>query len=94
MDTYGIPLKDLDTLDLWFNKEIVRMKKKFYIHIVNINLVCLLFKLKGKTYICVVWLAILYGSKCWAIRKLNLLEVDATQMRTLRLICGGTKKIW
>ena len=45
-------------------------------------------RLKGKVYHTVVRPAILYGSKCWPIKKTQVQRLMVSEMRMIRWMCG------
>ena len=45
-------------------------------------------KLKEKFYKIIVRLTMLYGSECWAIKKIYIQKVCVAKMRMLRWMCG------
>ncbi|KAL6574410.1 hypothetical protein OROHE_001314 [Orobanche hederae] len=47
-------------------------------------------KLKGKFYRATIRSTILYGSECWALKKLLEIKLKAAEMRVLRWSCGRT----
>ena len=48
-------------------------------------------RLKEKFYKMVIRSTMLYGTKCWAIKKQHVRKINVTEMRMLRWMCG---KIW
>ncbi|KAJ8733615.1 hypothetical protein PYW07_014166 [Mythimna separata] len=48
-------------------------------------------KLKGKIYKSVLRPVILYGSECWAVKKMDEKRVHVAEMRMLRWMCGVTR---
>ncbi|XP_016442779.1 uncharacterized protein LOC107768188 [Nicotiana tabacum] len=49
-------------------------------------------RLKGKFYRVVVRPAMLYGAECWPIKKSHVQKMSVAEMRTLRWMCGHTRK--
>ena len=47
--------------------------------------------LKGKVYRTVVRPAIMYGSKYWALKKIQIQRLLVAEMRMLRWLCGFTR---
>jgi len=47
--------------------------------------------LKGKVYRMVVRLAVLYGLKCWPLKKTQVQRLTVAEMRMLRWMCGYTR---
>jgi hypothetical protein len=47
-------------------------------------------KLKGKFYKTAIRPALLYGSECWAMKKVHESKLEAAEMRMLRWTCGRT----
>ncbi|VFQ68547.1 unnamed protein product [Cuscuta campestris] len=48
-------------------------------------------RMKGKFYRSVVRPAMLYGAKCWAVKKTHVHRLHAAEMRMLRWMCGKTR---
>ncbi|KAJ8724185.1 hypothetical protein PYW07_008165 [Mythimna separata] len=51
----------------------------------------MLLKLKGKIYKYVIRPVILYGSECWAVKKMDEKRLHVAEMRMLRWMCGVTR---
>nr|XP_009757270.1 PREDICTED: uncharacterized protein LOC104210150 [Nicotiana sylvestris] len=49
-------------------------------------------RLKGKFYRVVVRPAMLYGAKCWPVKKSHVQKMSMAEMRMLRWMCGHTRK--
>jgi hypothetical protein len=49
-------------------------------------------KLKGKFYSTAVRPAMMYGSECWAIKKMQEHKMQVAEMRMLRMMCGVTRR--
>jgi len=49
------------------------------------------FRLKGRVYRMVVRPALLYGAKCWPIKKTQAQRLNVTEMRMLQRMCGYTR---
>ncbi|GJR89279.1 RNA-directed DNA polymerase, eukaryota [Tanacetum coccineum] len=47
-------------------------------------------KLKGKFYRVAIWPAMLYGSECWPLTKVQANRMEVAKMRMLRWTCGKT----
>ena len=47
--------------------------------------------LKGKVYRMVVRPAILYGSECWPLKKMQVQRLMVAEMRMVRWMCGFTR---
>jgi len=47
--------------------------------------------LKGKAYRMVIRPAVLYGAKCWPIKKAHVQKLMVAEMRMIRWICGYTR---
>ncbi|KAJ0617179.1 putative RNA-directed DNA polymerase [Helianthus annuus] len=48
-------------------------------------------KLKGKFYRVAIRPSMLYGTDCWAIKKIHARKLDVAEMRMLRWMCGHTR---
>ena len=49
-------------------------------------------KLKGKFYRTAIRLAMLYDTKCWAVKHQHVHKMGVAEMRMLRGMCGHTRK--
>ncbi|KAM1321281.1 hypothetical protein ACFX1X_014537 [Malus domestica] len=49
-------------------------------------------KLKGKFYRTAIRPAMLYGTKCWAVKHQHVHKMGVAEMRMLRWMCGHTRK--
>ncbi|KAM2752269.1 hypothetical protein EV2_001336 [Malus domestica] len=49
-------------------------------------------KLKGKFYRTAIRPAMLYGTKCWAVKHQHVHKMGVAEMRILRWMCGHTRK--
>ena len=47
-------------------------------------------KLKGKFYRAAIRPALLYGTKCWPVKKIFEHKMEVTELRMLRWMCGHT----
>ncbi|KAJ0549970.1 hypothetical protein HanRHA438_Chr07g0302501 [Helianthus annuus] len=48
-------------------------------------------KLKGKFYRVAIRPSMLYGTECWAIKKIHARKLEVAEMRMLRWMCGHTR---
>jgi hypothetical protein len=48
--------------------------------------------LKGKFYRTAIRPAMLYGAKCWPIKRRHVQQLSVAEMRTLRWFCGPTRR--
>ena len=48
-------------------------------------------RLKGRVYHMIVRVALLYGAKCWPIKRSHIQRMRVTEMRIIRWICGHTR---
>ncbi|XP_022004358.1 uncharacterized protein LOC110901883 [Helianthus annuus] len=48
-------------------------------------------KLKGKFYRAAIRPSMLYGTDCWAIKKIHARKLEVAEMRMLRWMCGHTR---
>ena len=49
-------------------------------------------RLKGRLYKSCVRSMMCYGSECWAMRKMDVRRMQATEMRMIRIMCGKSLK--
>jgi hypothetical protein len=49
-------------------------------------------KLKDKFYRTAIRPTMLYGAKCWPIKRQHVQQLSVAEMRVLRWICGHTRK--
>jgi len=47
---------------------------------------------EGKFYRTAIRSALLYGTKCWAIKKYHAQKMSIAEMRMLRWMCGNTRR--
>ena len=47
-------------------------------------------RLKGKFYPVAIRPTLLYGTKCWPVKKVFKQRIEVTEMRMLRWMCGNT----
>ena len=52
----------------------------------------ILKRLKGKFYGTAVRPAMMFGSECWAIKKIQECKMQMAEMRMLRMMCGGDEE--
>ena len=59
------------------------------------NFLCdrnILLYLKGKFYWIAIGLALLYGTKCWVIKRYHVQKMSIAEMCMLHWMCGNTRR--